>query len=263
MIEMSILKKQINDNFSMIPNAIFESKLPHTAICIYCLLHSKPDNWTINNKNIMATLGIASDSTIAKNWKRLIEAGWVSREKVRDENGNLKGGSFVYTINNSPETTHFGGTAKLHILRNSIFCGSPSFGGHSNTELKNKTELNNKSSSKVKNMDKKASLEDRKLEFEKVALEKCSPSKDEKDNFSKFLLYWGEHNDGGKKMKFETMKIFNVKQRWATWKSKSWNDSKTASKSKYEGTQKYTGFDDEYYASDDTPGITNNCEWML
>ena len=89
---MSILKNKPPKEFSQIPNAlIVDNNLSMGARVLYCLLRSKPDNWQIYNKQICNELSISLD-TIAKYWKELIQQGWLSREKQRDEKGNFTGG---------------------------------------------------------------------------------------------------------------------------------------------------------------------------
>jgi hypothetical protein len=39
-----------------------------------------------------------------------------------------------------------------------------------------------------------------------------------RDTLNDFFYYWTEHNEGGRKMRFEMQKVFNVKRRLATWK---------------------------------------------
>lgn len=65
---------------------------------------------------------------------------------------------------------------------------------------------------------KKKTIEERKDSF----VEKLSPHTIDYtvDMISDFLLYWTEHNEGGKKMRFEMAKNqpFNIKRRLGTWK---------------------------------------------
>jgi hypothetical protein len=48
-------------------------------------------------------------------------------------------------------------------------------------------------------------------------------------SLKEFFDYWSEHNDNGKKMRFEMSKNqpFNIKRRLATWKknNKNWNNN--------------------------------------
>lgn len=60
------------------------------------------------------------------------------------------------------------------------------------------------------------SMEERKKEFEQKveAFRNVYPVEMIKD----FCAYWTEHNEGGKKMRFEMEKIFNISRRLGTWK---------------------------------------------
>ena len=59
-------------------------------------------------------------------------------------------------------------------------------------------------------------LEERKEDFKMRVYELDEP----KDRLDAFYDYWSEHNDGGKKMRFELSKNqpFNTKRRMGTWK---------------------------------------------
>ncbi len=50
--------------------------------------------------------------------------------------------------------------------------------------------------------------------------------------FNNFIDYWTEHNEGGKKMRFEMSKNqpFNIKRRLATWKKNQKNYGTTTTK---------------------------------
>ena len=58
-------------------------------------------------------------------------------------------------------------------------------------------------------------LEDRKLGF----IKRLRPYLDQygRDMLNDFCRYWTEHNEGGKKMRFEMQKVFNIKMRLITW----------------------------------------------
>lgn len=57
-----------------------------------------------------------------------------------------------------------------------------------------------------------------------------------------FIEYWTEHNEGGKKMRFETHKIFNIDKRLGTWNrnNKKFNNKKDSNERYNVGTQDYT-----------------------
>lgn len=65
--------------------------------------------------------------------------------------------------------------------------------------------------------DKSATLEQRALDFRnKVAMHL---NEYPKEMLRSFYDYWTEINEGGRKMRFETQKIFNIKRRLNTWKN--------------------------------------------
>ncbi len=52
------------------------------------------------------------------------------------------------------------------------------------------------------------------------------------DLITEFYYYWTEHNEGGKKMKFEMQKVFDIKRRLVTWSKnqKRFNNDKSNTK---------------------------------
>lgn len=84
-----------------------------------------------------------------------------------------------------------------------------------NTNTKTNT-VNNKDSSISK---KEASLLLPLEERKKIFIEKVLAFTDKYEKFEleKFIRFWGEHNEGGKKMKFEMQKTFSISQRLVTW----------------------------------------------
>lgn len=59
-------------------------------------------------------------------------------------------------------------------------------------------------------------LEQRKAEFKEKVFELGEPM----ERTEAFIEYWAEHNEGGKKMRFEMAKNqpFNLRRRMGTWK---------------------------------------------
>tara|TARA_Y100000401_G_scaffold38325_1_gene28918 strand:+ start:14669 stop:15439 length:771 start_codon:yes stop_codon:yes gene_type:complete len=80
----------------------------------------------------------------------------------------------------------------------------------------NESQTNHKQShiNKDKNKDNKESL---KVRFEKFH-KKCKDTlPNEHPEYTAFVNWWSEYNEGGSKMKWEKNKTFNLKMRWATW----------------------------------------------
>ena len=99
---MGLLKNRAPFEFCQIPNAlIVDNKLSMGARILYCYLRSKPDGWKIYNAEIAKSLAVNPD-TITKYWKELLEHGWISRQKSRDEKGNFSGG-YDYEIHYKPQ----------------------------------------------------------------------------------------------------------------------------------------------------------------
>ena len=64
------------------------------------------------------------------------------------------------------------------------------------------------------------------------AIENCSPTDDQKNDFDEFLDYWFEIGMNDKKHKFEKQKSFDWVRRWKTWlkNNDKWNKEKSCAK---------------------------------
>ena len=73
-------------------------------------------------------------------------------------------------------------------------------------------------------------LEERKEDFKMLVYELDEP----RDRLDAFYDYWSEHNDGGKKMRFELSKNqpFNTKRRMGTWKKIEQSKEETIEKAR-------------------------------
>jgi len=95
---------KLKKNFSTLPNAIItDLDVEATALRVYCYLLSKPDNWQVWNAEIKKSVGIKSDETIAKAWKSLISAGWVTRRRNIDPISRKLTGGLTYELNYEKE----------------------------------------------------------------------------------------------------------------------------------------------------------------
>lgn len=101
---MSIIKNNLSDNFTQVPNALITDKrLSSGAKIVAIYLYSKPSGWVVNNKDVMDNTNISKPHTMAKYWKELIDCGWVLRKEKRSE-GKFNGG-FDYEL---PHNAHNG-----------------------------------------------------------------------------------------------------------------------------------------------------------
>lgn len=89
---MGILINELLGDFSQIPNLIIsDTNIKHTSFRLYCYYASKPNKWTIRNKDINEKLGLSKD-TIATCNKNLIDNGWLKRSRCKNRNGTFIGG---------------------------------------------------------------------------------------------------------------------------------------------------------------------------
>ena len=144
----TVLKKE-NIPFTQVPNVIiYDEKLSAQAKGVACYLFSRPDGWRFNYIEI-ASHFTNSEDTIRKLLVKLEEAGYLTREKIRE------GGKFVrveYRLN-------FTVLAKTKTGKTKTDKTEFGFLGTNNTEYSN-TESNNTSMSSCKMTPaKKASIE--------------------------------------------------------------------------------------------------------
>lgn len=89
---MSILTNEMFGKFTQVPNIIItDTNIKHSAYRQYCYLLSKPTGWIVRNGDITIQLGIAA-STIASNFKNLIENRYINRYPLKNNDGKYLGG---------------------------------------------------------------------------------------------------------------------------------------------------------------------------
>lgn len=131
---MAIIKNRLKDNFTQIPNELLtDNKLSMGAKIVFCYVASKPTGWEVFNKEIQKSLNIKDSGTMAKYWKELLEAGWIKRERQKQEDGKLAGG-YIYELLEEPNTD------EDRIGEKPVYTKSPC---HNNTNLSNNTNINN------------------------------------------------------------------------------------------------------------------------
>lgn len=80
---MSILRNKIKDRFVQVPNALVtDTRISIPARLVYVYLASKPDGWIVRNDDVKKSIGIRDNTAMAKYWKELETAGWITRKKV-------------------------------------------------------------------------------------------------------------------------------------------------------------------------------------
>lgn len=109
--------------------------------------------------------------------------------------------------------------------RNNLKKASTDMGAHMNTHMENINKNVNEGKNKIEN---------RIAEFSK----KVDYFKDqyEESMLLEFFNYWSERNEGGKRMRFEMQKVFDVSRRLQTW-SKNQNKFISNGKQQQQGNQ--------------------------
>lgn len=119
---MSVIKNRLKNKFSQIPNEVVtDTRISNGAFRVIIYLFTKPDNWEVNNEDVMKSLKISKDHTISKYWKELLKSGWITRERTET-------GHFDYNLNEHPILPIIGST---HIAHNGQL---PKKGGYNNKD---------------------------------------------------------------------------------------------------------------------------------
>lgn len=99
---MPIIKNRLKSHYTTIPNSLItDMRLSSTEVRIMLYIASKPDNWQVNNSDVMKTMGISRRDTLAKYWKKLEECGYIVRSE-RHNSGKFQG--FDYEVFPEPCT---------------------------------------------------------------------------------------------------------------------------------------------------------------
>lgn len=145
---MGILRNEIKSNFTQIPNQLlFDNRLSFGSRILYCYLASKPDNWKIINQDVINTLQVSCDS-IAKYFKELLNAGWITREREIDDKGQFCGG-YNYTVYASPKPPN---KEKVLIRQNDGKINNTNTTNNTNLFSNNNISINNKQQDNINNI---------------------------------------------------------------------------------------------------------------
>ncbi len=91
--------KQLSQGFTTIPNSIFmDKRLSLKGVGMLCKLLSLPPNWEFSEVGLTKIMKDGKDS-VKSALKELETFGYLQRERVRDENGKLRGSIYhVYEV---------------------------------------------------------------------------------------------------------------------------------------------------------------------
>ena len=86
---MNKLRNTLKKEYSQIPNELItDMTLPAGALRVILYLFTKPDDWSVYNKDICKQLEI-SEQTLTKYWKILLSSKWLRRELAAGKDGKL------------------------------------------------------------------------------------------------------------------------------------------------------------------------------
>lgn len=229
---------QIKDNFTIFNNEILLDKnISPRQLKTFLYLLSLPQGWSVNNKDVMKKMGIKDPHTIAKDWKALEKAGYIIREK-KIKNGLLSG--YKYTLllpsrilssgmlsNNTPSGMQLDGMPSDRIYNNT----------NKEQNLSKEDDLKKSSNPTFESINSRKDKFIARVRAVQKEKESLLLSELEED---KFIAYWTEISDGGRKMLFEkqlTKRTFNVKSRMNRWKLNAEKWSKQENKKSVVHTQ--------------------------
>lgn len=135
---MAILRNKQAGKFTQVPNKLIldSEDMNDKVFRIIIYLMSRPDNWKVNNSDIMRRHKIKTRGTMGKYWKEMIVTGWVSRTQAPKRAGTFTG--YDYEVHYSPRTispcTDQTDTEPNHVRSDDT---------HSNTDSLNNTDINN------------------------------------------------------------------------------------------------------------------------
>lgn len=88
-----ITRDKITTNFVQIPkNLITDIRLCSGAITLFIYLLSQMPTWDVDTADIQTKLNIADKKTVAKYFKMLLKAGWITRKRRLSKDHKYTGG---------------------------------------------------------------------------------------------------------------------------------------------------------------------------
>lgn len=133
---MSILRNKLKDRFVQVPNMLVtDTRISMPSRLVYIYLASKPDGWTVRNDDVKKALGIKDNAAMAKYWRELQTAGWITRKKcLPGENA----GTYEYELCENPNFEQSPNMESSQITENPKLGKKPEY---NNTDSLNNTEL--------------------------------------------------------------------------------------------------------------------------
>lgn len=100
---MAIIRHHHEKEFTIVPNSIFNNKnLNLRDIGLLCFLLHLPDGWEFTVNGLVSILPHDGKDAVTASLKRIEQAGYLLRERRRDENGRML--EAVWTVSDVPMT---------------------------------------------------------------------------------------------------------------------------------------------------------------
>jgi len=136
---MSALHRHFTVRYSSVPTgAVADKNISHGAFRVLIYIFSRPDGWKIYNNDIKKVIGIGKSHTLSKYWQELLNAGWISRKKIRNASGSITGG-YDYILYDKPIMPIMDNMGEestiMPIIGNAENSTNGQIGTHSNTDL--------------------------------------------------------------------------------------------------------------------------------
>ena len=100
---MAVLRKAHKSNFTVIDNQVFKSNLSLKARGLLSTMLSLPDNWHFTERGLSSILPKDGRDSVRSAIKELEEEGFLSREKICDEQGKVT--EWLWTFYDYPQSS--------------------------------------------------------------------------------------------------------------------------------------------------------------
>lgn len=206
----------------------------HVALYFFCIDHCNKLGWKekfgLPMQMAKDAIGISNYRTYSKTFNDLVEWGFI---KVYEKSKNQWSATIIGIVKN---------TKALDKANTKALDKATSFQiqKHLTKQVHDSVCIDKPNNNKTLEPNNNKTLEQRKIDFSlslNPFLEKYTPEfglNDAKKMINKFYTYWSESNEGGKKMRFEKQKTWNLAGRLTTWANneKEFNNGKHTNKTK-------------------------------
>lgn len=215
MNEGRIVKAKNSRRYTILHNTVIQdSRLSMQAKGLFAYLQSLPDDWALYKRELVTHFNNGRDA-ISSAFKELQEHGLIATDQVR-----IKGGKLAYNHTVFDDFPENGSNQPYTGFQSTVDAENPlaPCTGKPLTENQSLQSIHNKVNTNEGGKAEKT-IETRKREFG-LSLEPFLKTYG-RPMLTAFYNYWTElSRTGGKRMRFEDQKFFEVSRRLKTWKNK-------------------------------------------